>query len=88
MVQLGRALGILVREVMRSSEIDADLAAFHAPSECYADVHRGDARRRRHAMRRACHAAGVRNQRLLRRAMRRVMGNDAWIYRHYGFVPY
>lgn len=86
--QLGRALGLLLREHEVDAAISDDLDAFHAPGECYPIAFRGAARRHRLARRRACHAAGVRNMRLLRRQMRRAMGNDAWVYRRYGLIPY
>lgn len=85
---LGRALTILLRAPMREAAICEDLAAFHAPSECYRDAFRGEAQRVRLEQRLACRVAGVRNMHLLRRAMRAALGNDAWVYRYYGVVPY
>lgn len=86
--QLGKALTFLVKEYQYDTEIANDLAAFHAPIECYATAYSGRYRRYRMARRRALHAAGVRNMRLLRAAIRKRLGNDAWVYRHYGVVPY
>ena len=88
MRQLGKALGILLKQIEHEAMLHDDVAAWGAPSECHDLVARGQERRHRDAMRHACHVAGVRNGRLLRRAMRRAMGNDAWVYRHYGVVPY
>lgn len=86
--QLGRAIGILVQAVLFELEMHEDVDQFHAPSECHELVARGSEKRHRLARRRALHAAGFNSMRLLRRAARRAMGNDAPIYRRYGFVPY
>lgn len=72
MRQLGKAVGILLQETQRCAYEYEDLAAFHAPSECYGDVSRGQRRRARQVHRHACHVAGVKNLRLLRRAVLRV----------------
>lgn len=72
MRQLGRAISILLEEQERNSFEYEDLRAFHAPSECYCDVARGQARRFRQVRRRACHAAGVKNIRQLRREVKKV----------------
>lgn len=88
MANLGKAISILVSAQMRECEMHEDVDAFHAPGECHRDVARGEGRRLRLARRRALHAAGLRSMALLRRAARRAMGNDAPIYRRYGFVPY
>jgi len=88
MPNLGKALTVLIADLREQDYIGEDLEAFNAPGECYPIAYRGVARRTRMARRRACHIAGVKNLRLLRRAMRRAMGNDAWVYRHYGHVPY
>lgn len=88
MRQLGKALGILIRQMEIENAMHADVDAWGAPSECHGLVARGSARRWREVRRHACHVAGVKNGRLLRQAMRRAMGNDAWVYRHYGAVPY
>jgi hypothetical protein len=73
---------------MWEHEMHEDVDAWHAPSECHDLVAKGEGRRLRHARRRALHAAGFNSMRHLRRAARRAMGNDAPIYRRYGFVPY
>jgi hypothetical protein len=88
MAQLGKALTILLKEVKWEADIAEDLAAFHAPSECYKVAFRGQSGRNRQALRHACHVAGVRNKRLLRKAFRKVLGNDRWVYYRYGCVPY
>jgi hypothetical protein len=88
MTQLGKAIGILVAAQMRELEMHEDVVMFHAPSECHALVARGEGKRLRAARRHALHVAGVRSLRQLRSMARRAMGNDAPIYRRYGFVPY
>lgn len=71
MTQLGKAVGILLRESQRRDYEYEDLRAFHAPSECYSLVNRGQARRFRAVRRHACHVAGVKNLNQLRRAVKR-----------------
>lgn len=88
MSNLGRALSILLESHRRETAICDDLRAYNAPSECFADAFRNEHKYVRQTQRHACHVAGVRNMRLLRAAFRRVLGNDAWVYRHYGHVPY
>lgn len=88
MAQLGRALTILIRAAEVEHAMHDDVDAWGAPSECHALVSKGEGERARLAMRRACHAAGVSNRRLLRKAMRRAMGNDRFVYHRFGFVPY
>lgn len=85
---LGKALTLLLEVEKEDAVIGNDLADFYAPIECYALAYAGRPRRYRMARRRALHAAGVRNMRLLRAAIRKRLGNDAWVYRHYGVVPY
>ena len=85
---LGKAIGILIRQQMHEIEMHEDVEAFNAPSECHGIVAKGAVKRARLARRRALHAAGLRSLRLLRREARRVMGDDAPIYRRFGFVPY
>jgi len=87
MQQLGKALSILIRAQRFECEMHEDVAAWHAPSECHALVAKGEGKRMRFARRRAEHAAGMK-MRDIRRRCRRLMGNDAPIYRRYGFVPY
>ncbi len=72
MAQLGKALSILLQFERECSEFYEDLAAFHAPSECYDDVNRGQKRRFRRVRKRACAAAGVKNLKQLRRAIKKV----------------
>lgn len=67
MAQLGKAVGILLRHDRQLNDMYEDLRCFHAPSECYGDVNRGHARRFRLVRRHACHVAGVKNLRALRR---------------------
>lgn len=88
MIQLGKAIGILIRAVEHENALHEDVSAMHAPSECHALVARGETRRWRQARRHALAVSGYRSLRLLRKAARRVMGHDAPIYRRYGFVPY
>lgn len=66
---LGRAISIIAAHERATDAIFDDLEAFYAPSECYQDVSRGEARRFRQVRRHACHVAGVRNLRELRRAV-------------------
>lgn len=86
-MQLGKAIGILIRAHMREHDMHADVSAFHAPSECHALVSRGEAGRLRQARRHAESVAGM-SLRRIRIEARKQMGNDAPIYRRYGFVPY
>jgi hypothetical protein len=72
MQQLGKAVSILKKFDDDAASLFDDLAAFYAPSECYADVKLGLARRFRQVRRYACHVAGVKNLRQLRRAVIRV----------------
>lgn len=88
MANLGRAVTILLRAYEREYAMHEDVDAFHAPGECHELVSRGEGKRLRAAMRHACAVAGVKNWRQLRRAVRAAIGNDAPIYRRYGFVPY
>lgn len=85
---LGKALSILLKEYEINAAIAQDLANFNAPSECYALAYNDFGRRYRMARRRALHAAGLRNMRLLRAAIRKRLGDDAWVYRHFGVIPY
>lgn len=68
MANLGRAVSIIVKFERQCHEQFDDLEAYYAPSECYRDVERGQRRRFRLVRRRACHAAGVKNLRQLRKA--------------------
>lgn len=88
MSNLGKAVGIMINAFMAEHERHEDLAAFHAPSECYTDVARGEAKRLRRARRHALAVAGCKNLRALRKEVRKRLGNDAAIYRRYGYVPY
>jgi hypothetical protein len=74
MRQLGKAVSILLEESKRNGNAYEyeDLSAFHAPSEFYGDVARGQARRFRQVRRRACHMAGVKTLRQLRREVKKV----------------
>ena len=75
--QLGRALTIVAAEYARRMFIDSDLAAFHAPSECYKDAHKGDLRRERIARRKAKSISGL-NRRQFRLILK---ANDRTICR-------
>ena len=88
MTQLGKAIGILINQQRHECALHADVDAWYAPSECHASVARGEESRARLARRHACHVANVKNLRQLRKQARARMGNDAPIYRRYGFVPY
>lgn len=66
---LGRAISIIAAHERASDAMFEDAAAFHAPSECYPIIARGEARRFRQVRRHACAVAGVRNLRELRRAV-------------------
>jgi len=56
---LGKAVSILARQEAASHFAFEDLAAFHAPSECYPIVERGERRRARLARRHAEAVAGA-----------------------------
>jgi hypothetical protein len=86
-MQLGKAIGILLRAYELELEAHADVAAFHAPSECHALVARGEGERLRRARKHAEAVAGMK-LRDIRKLARKRMGNDAPIYRRYGHVPY
>lgn len=88
MAALGKAISILVAAEMREHAMHEDVDVMHAPSECHTLVSKGAGKRMRAARRRALRVAGLRSMRLLRKAARKAMGNDAPIYRRYGFVPY
>jgi hypothetical protein len=88
MNSLGKAIGILARAQLHEIELHDDVDAWNAPGECHDLVAKNEGKRMRIARRRALHACGLKNMRQLRRAARRAMGNDAPIYRRYGFVPY
>ena len=85
---IGKAIGILIEAALHEEALHDDVDAFHAPSECHDLVARGEGKRFRLARRRALHASGFNSMRLLRREVHRRLGNDAPIYRRYGFVPY
>jgi|KBSMisStaDraftv2_1062788.scaffolds.fasta_scaffold00166_22 hypothetical protein len=77
---LGEVLTIVARAEAAHHFIDADLAAFHAPSECYADAHRHDAARAR-LVRRLAESVARRPFRVIaREAARRGMplGSPRW----------
>lgn len=84
---LGRAVSILLAPTIRANELAEDLRLFYAPSECYHVCEITD-QERRQTERHACHVAGVKSMRLLRKAVHDRIGNSAPIYRRYGFVPY
>lgn len=87
--QLGKAITILMEHERREIAAHEDVDAFHAPSECHAIVSKGEAKRRRLAIRRACHVAGVRNLRLLRRAiLKRMPSANRYFYCRFGIVPF
>ena len=87
--QLGKAMGILVRQHLNECEMHEDVSAFHAPGECHALGSRGEEQRNRAARRHACAVARVKSMRGLRRKVLRVMpGADRYFYRRYGMVPY
>lgn len=87
MTQLGKAISILVSAERIERDMHDDVDAWGAPSECHDLVARGEEKRRRHARRRALHAAGVNSMRVLRTRVRRVC-TDAYFYKRYGYVPY
>lgn len=87
MMQLGKAIGILVRAVEHELAMHEDVEAFHAPSECHGLVSRGADKRMRVARKHAEAVAGM-PLRSIRRRARKIMGGDAPIYRRYGYVPY
>lgn len=71
MTQLGKAISIIAAFERGVAALHDDVRAFHAPSECHDIVARGAAKRFRLVRRHACHVAGVRNIRQLRRAIKR-----------------
>jgi hypothetical protein len=80
--QIGKAVGILCRAAMREIDAGCDWGG-----DWYA-CDRAAVRRWRIARRHALHVAGCKNLRQLRSAARGAMGNDAPIYKRFGFVPY
>jgi len=72
MAQLGKAVSVLLRFERSCSEMYDDLSAFHAPSECYEDVSRGQRRRFRRVRKHACAVAGVKNLKQLSKAIKKV----------------
>ena len=87
MVELGKAIGILVRAIEREEMLHEDIDAWGAPGECHGVVARGEDRRMRQARKHAEAVAGM-PLRVIRRKARKLMGSDAPLYRRYGFVPY
>ncbi len=75
--RLSRALSSVVREHVREQEIDADLALFNAPPECYSIAHQSDCTERRTAVRKH----GFRNLRTLRAVARKRLGSDLHVHR-------
>lgn len=67
MTSLGRAVSIILKFEMQCHDQFDDLHAFYAPSECYSLVEAGQRRRFRQVRRHACHVAGVKNLKQLRR---------------------
>lgn len=65
--QLGRALSVLAKHFAQQEMIGMDLAAFHAPGECYPLAFRNRDREEREAMRHARSLSG-----LTRRKFKRV----------------
>jgi len=86
--QIGKAISILIAAQNRLNELHEDVDAFGAPGECHDLVARGEAGALRQARRHAIAVSGCRSMREIKRRARAVMGNDAPIYRRYGFVPY
>lgn len=68
---LGKALSVLMQYEKQHQEAYEDLRAFHAPSECFRDVNKGFKRRFRQVRRHACHVAGVKNLKQLRKAVKK-----------------
>ncbi len=68
---LGKVMTILLMQEVREASYAADLAAFHAPSECYRDVERGAVRERRRTRRHAEAVAGAPLRIIRREAWRR-----------------
>ena len=84
---LGKAISILMKYEQEYGELIDDLQAFYAPSECYRDVSRGQARRFRQARRHACHVAGVKNLSQLRKAIKKVCPTwDRYNYHRLGMI--
>jgi hypothetical protein len=71
MAQLGKAVGILMAHQRVCDEMHEDVDAFHAPSECHEIVSRGNARRFRLVKKHACVAAGVKDLKQLRKAVKK-----------------
>jgi hypothetical protein len=71
MTQLGKAVSILMAHQRLGDAYYDDLHAFHAPSECYADVNKGLMRSFRPVRKHACRVAGVKNLKQLRRAVKK-----------------
>jgi hypothetical protein len=65
------AVGILLRHQQECHEVFEDARAFHAPSECYPIISRGQAVRFRRVRRHACRVAGVKNLAQLRKAVKK-----------------
>ncbi len=59
MRQLGKAIGIIARACANESIMHEDISAWGAPSECHADVEKGEAIRLRHAHRLAKSVSGL-----------------------------
>ena len=59
MRQLGKAFGFMARQEAYEQMMHADMSARHAPSECHADVRRGEHYRRRAARRHAKAVSGL-----------------------------
>jgi hypothetical protein len=87
-MQLGKAIGILLKAHGFEADMHEDVDQFNAPSECHELVSRGESQRLRFARRRACHVAGFKNMRLMRNHVRRVMGDDRFFYYRYDRVLY
>lgn len=77
---IGKGLTILRREQRAHVERVADLDRFHAPSECYRDVERGEARRARIVRRIVKATTGLRFRVFLREVERRT--SPRWVHEH------
>lgn len=76
--QLGRAFSIIAELEAHDAIMDADLQAFHAPSECWDLVFKDQDKKRRFVWRHARHVSGL-NRRQFRQAWQKC--NPKWINR-------
>jgi hypothetical protein len=84
--EIGKALGILVRQIEIEGQMYNDLAAFYAPEGCYRDVKRGEDKRWRQARRHACAVAGMSYRKLKREAKKSCPTISRVLYARYGWT--